>query len=224
MSAPKLLLLNIFLSSVVASAQPINPASFTEPVRIACVGDSITYGAGTDGNSYPKQLQELLGNQWEVGNFGVSGRTLLRKGDHPYWNEQAYRDAIDFKPNVVIIKLGTNDTKPQNIVHQGEFIDDFRDLVKSFLELQSKPRVFICRPVPVIGKGNFNITEENLQKLLPHIDAVAKELNVGLIDMYAALEKKPEFIPDGVHPNSEGAALMAQAAFTSLTGKSATGP
>lgn len=211
-------------ASFAATADPINPADFSAPVRVACVGDSITQGAGTRGNAYPKQLQELLGDEWKVGNFGVSGRTLLRKGDHPYWEEKAYQNALAFKPDVVIIKLGTNDTKPQNMAHEAEFAADLRDLVKSFLALESKPRVFICRPVPVIGKGNFRITEENLQKLMPRMEAVAKELNVGIIDMYAALEGKPELIPDRVHPNAAGALEMAKAAHVALTGKPAPEP
>jgi len=219
------ILKNLFAILAVAPlaviAKPVNPADFEGPVRVACVGDSITQGSGTRGNSYPKQLQALLGDSWEVGNFGVSGRTLLRKGDHPYWNEKAYQKALEFQPHVVIIKLGTNDTKPQNFKHEDEFKNDLRDLAKSFLELDSKPRVYLCRPVPVIGQGNFRITEENLQTLMPHIDAVAKELELGIIDMYAALDGKPELIPDRVHPNAEGAGVMAQAAFAALTGKTA---
>jgi lysophospholipase L1-like esterase len=141
MSALKILLI---------SALAFTPLAIGGPVRVACIGDSITQGSGTKGNPYPKQLQELLGDKWNVGNFGVSGRTLLRKGDHPYWNEKAYQSALAFKPDVVIIMLGTNDTKPQNWKHEEEFVTDYRDLVKSFLELESRPKVFICRPCPVI--------------------------------------------------------------------------
>ena len=221
MSAFKYLLLAVASVSAIATAEPLDPANFAEPVRVACVGDSITEGAGTDGNAYPEQLQALLGDEWKVGNFGVSGRTMLRKGDHPYWNEKAYQDAMEFKPDVVIIKLGSNDTKPQNWVHVEEFENDCRDLVKSFLALESKPRVFLCRPVPVFGQGNFDITEENLQQLMPRIEAVAAELNVGVIDMHAALADKPEMIPDLVHPNAEGAGEMARTAYAALTGKPA---
>jgi lysophospholipase L1-like esterase len=221
MSTLKILLVSAFAVSSLASAAPIDPKKYKEPVRIACIGDSITQGSGTKGNPYPKQLQELLGDEWKVGNFGVSGRTLLRKGDHPYWNEKAYQNALEFKPDVVIIMLGTNDTKPQNWAHESEFAADYRDLVKSFLDLKSKPQVFVCRPCPVIGKGNFNITEENIQKEIPRIDALAVEMKLGVIDMHAALKDKPELIPDRVHPNAEGAGEMAKAAFTALTGKPA---
>ena len=204
-----------------ALAGPIDPAKYNEPVRIACVGDSITQGHGTGGNPYPSQLQKMLGDQWKVENFGVSARTLLRKGDHPYWNEKAYKNALDFKPNVVIIMLGTNDTKPQNWVHEAEFVADYRDLVKSFLDLESKPRVFICRPCPVIGAGNFKIVEEHIQTQIPRINALASEMKIDVIDMYAALKNKPELIPDRVHPNAKGATEMAKAAYKALVGKNA---
>lgn len=191
-----------------------------EPVRLACIGDSITQGVGAaKGKSYPAQLQELLGPKWKVGNFGISGRTLLKKGDLPYWNEKAYQKALAFKPDVVIIMLGTNDTKPQNWKHEAEFVADYTGLVNSFLTLESKPRVFVCRPCPVPEPGNFGINETNVKEEILRIDRLAVEMKLGTIDMHAALADKPQFLPDRVHPNTEGAAEMAKAAFTALTGK-----
>ena len=191
-----------------------------EPLKVACVGDSITQGAGArPGQSYPSQLQALLGDGYQVGNFGVSGRTLLKKGDFPYWNEKKYQAALAMEPAIVIIMLGTNDTKPHNWKHEAEFDADYRELVKSFQSLKSRPKVFVCRPVPVPGKGNFGINEENIQKEIPRVDALARELGCGVIDMHAALEKFPELLPDRVHPNTAGAAEMAKAAAQAITGK-----
>ena len=219
----KQLLLAIFavsIASALHAAEPLAPKADGTPLRLACVGDRITQGSGAGkGMAYPTQLQALLGEDWEVGNFGVSGRTLLRKGDHPYWNEGAYKKALDFKPDAVIIMLGTNDTKPQNWKHKAEFEGDYRDLVKSFLDLPSKPRVFICRPVPVPGKGNFGINDTALQEQMPVYAKLAEELKVDVIDMYAALDGKPELLPDRVHPNAAGAGEMAKAAAKALTGK-----
>jgi lysophospholipase L1-like esterase len=73
----------------------------------------------------------------------------------------------------------------------------------------------------VFGQGNFNITEENIQKEIPRIDALAAEMKLGVIDMHAALKDKPEMIPDRVHPNAAGAGEMAKAAYKALTGKKA---
>ena len=195
-------------------------ARAAEPIKVACVGDSITQGAGAkSGQSYPAQLQALLGDGYKVGNFGVSGRTLLKKGDFPYWKEKKYQDALAMEPAIVVIMLGTNDTKPQNWQFEAEFDADYRELVKSFQSLKSKPKVFVCRPVPVPGNGNYGINEENIQKEIPRVDALAKELGCGVIDMHAALEKFPELLPDRVHPNTAGAGEMAKAAAKAITGK-----
>jgi len=200
---------------------PIDPAKYSEPVKVACVGDSITQGSGSNGNPYPKQLQALLGEKWNVGNFGVSGRTLMDKGDYPYMKEKAYQNALAMKPDVVIIMLGTNDTKKQNWQFKETFYDDYTKLVKSFQALENKPRIYVCRPCPVPGAGGFGITEAGVQEQIPLIDKLAKEMGLGVIDMHAALEATPEFLPDRVHPNAAGAGKMAEAAFTVLTGKKA---
>jgi len=204
---------------------PIQPADYKAPVRIACIGDSITQGSGAaKGKSYPSQLQAMLGESWKVGNFGVSGRTLLKKGDFPYWKENAYQEALKSGPDVVIIMLGTNDTKPQNWKFESEFVADYTELVKSFQNLASKPRVYVCRPCPAPDPGNFGINETNVIEEIKHVDQLAKDLNLGIIDMHAALAGKPQLLPDRVHPNTEGAGEMAKAAFKALTGKPAPEP
>jgi lysophospholipase L1-like esterase len=206
-------------SLAVSASEPIDPSKYAEPVKVACVGDSITQGAGAKGNAYPKQLQALLGEKWKVGNFGVSGRTLMDKGDHPYMSEKAYQNALAMQPDVVIIMLGTNDTKPQNWKSKDTFVADYTKLVASFRALESKPRIYVCRPCPVPGKGNFGINEAGVQEQIPLIDKLAEDMGLGVIDMHAALAETPELLPDRVHPNAEGAGKMAEAAFTALTGK-----
>lgn len=220
-----LLLAGLLATSLLGAdpMSPIKPADYQEPVKVACIGDSITQGAGAGpGKSYPAQLQGLLGDKWKVGNFGVSGRTLLKKGDHPYWNEKAYKDALASAPDVVIIMLGTNDTKPQNWQFESEFVADYTELVKSFQALESKPRIYVCRPCPVPEPGNFGINEKNLQEWIKRIDQLAKDMNLGVIDMHKALEDNPKLLPDRVHPNAEGAGEMAAAAYKAITGKRAS--
>jgi len=226
--------IRILLGSVLAASslfaappKPVDPADFKEPVKVACIGDSITQGAGLPDpgkNAYPGQLQSLLGDKWKVGNFGVSGRTLLKKGDYPYWNEKAYKDALGFSPDVVVIMLGTNDTKPQNWKHEAEFTADYTELVKSFQALESKPRIYVCRPCPVPEPGNFGINEKANKEWIKRIDKMAKDMDLGTIDMHKALEDKPQLLPDRVHPNVEGAGEMAKAAYKELTGKKAPEP
>lgn len=183
---------------------PVDPANYDHPVKVACVGDSITAGP------YPGQLQKVLGDKWEVKNYGVGGRTLLKKGDAPWWNEQAYKDAHAFNPDVVVIMLGTNDTKPQNFAHADDFYGDYKELIETFKALPSKPHIWIMRPCPVPDPGNYGINEKNLDVYLPQIDKLAAEENVGEIDIHAALEGKPELLPDHVHPNEAGSEIMAE--------------
>ncbi len=202
----------------------INQADYPETIRVACIGDSITFGAGIknrDNNSYPKQLGRMLGEKWKVRNFGVSGATLLKKGDKPYWTQIAFKNAIAFKPDVVIIKLGTNDIKPQNWKHKDDFLADYKEMIATFIALESQPRIWLCRPVPAFPK-RWGISDKVIvNDLLPKVDQLGKELNLPVIDLYTALAEKAEFFPDKIHPNAQGAAIMTRNIFEALTGKTA---
>ncbi len=202
--------------------KPIDPREFSEPIRVACVGDSITEG-GRNGSDYPAQLQQCLGDNWQVRNFGVSGRTLLRKGDRPYWQESAFREAQAFAPDAVVILLGANDTKPHNWRHKDEFAGDYRDLVETFRKLPSEPAIHLCRLIPVVGEGNFGITEEVALEASAIVERLAAELGLELIDLHAPLADRPELIPDRVHPNGEGYAAMARTVATALSGSAEPG-
>ena len=199
---------------------PINLEDYQGKVRVACVGDSITAGVGAArGQSYPAQLGRMLGERWEVRNFGVSGSTLLKEGDRPYQKENVFQAALKYQPQVVIVMLGTNDTKPQNWKLKSKFASDYKDLLGQFAKLPSKPRAFLCHPVPVPAQGNFGINEAGVREQAPIIDAIAQEMQAGVIDMHSALKDHPEMIPDRVHPNTAGATQMAKAAYKVLTGK-----
>jgi acyl-CoA thioesterase-1 len=183
-----------------------------EKIRVACIGDSITAGADIRVRNmhYPNQLQKLLGDKYDVKNFGVSGRTLLKKGDHPIWREKKYKNAIAFNPNIVVIKLGTNDTKPQNWKYKDEFKSDLIAMVKQFQALGAKPKVFLCKPVPVY-QTKWGISEKVVTEgVIPIVEAVAKEMNLKVIDLYTALSGKEKLFPDKIHPNGKGATIMAE--------------
>ena len=115
-------------------------------IKIACVGNSITYGSGVvnrEKNAYPAQLQQLLGDSYTVKNYGVSGRTLLKKGDYPYLETNKYKEALNFIPDIVFIKLGTNDSKSHNRIHLDEFESNYNELINSFKKKKIKiPELF----------------------------------------------------------------------------------
>jgi len=208
----------LLLCAFVALVTGLHAQTGGTPVRVACVGDSITQGAHST-EPYPAQLQKLLGDGYVVKNFGVGGRTLLKEGDHPYWKEKAYTDATAFQPNIVVIMLGTNDTKPQNWKFKDSFAAELKELVESFKNLDTKPAIFLCRPPPVFGPGNYGINEPNLQVLIPVIDEVAKDEGATVLDMHAALLPHPETEADRIHPNAAGDAIMAKVVADALQKK-----
>ena len=191
--------------------------------RIACVGDSITFGATMKDraqNCYPAVLGRLLGKEYTVRNYGVNGATLLKKGDRPYWKLKAFKDATVFGLNIVIIKLGTNDTKPQNWNQAGtEYEADLRALIAHFQKQPSKPAIYLCLLVPV-SQDRWGINEKTVDEgVIPVFKKVAKEKKLPLIDLHKALTGKPEMFPDKIHPNAAGAKLMAQTIQATLNKK-----
>ncbi|PTX97581.1 hypothetical protein DB346_21575 [Verrucomicrobia bacterium LW23] len=205
------------------AATPVDITAIEGKIRVACVGDSITAGAGAGkGKAYPTQLQELLGDKWDVKGYGLSGHTLMNSGNAPYMKKPAFQQAQDFKPHVVIIMLGTNDTKPQNWEKKADFVPDYEIMIAAFAALDSKPKIYLCRPCPVPGNGNFKINEAGVREQAPLIDKlVADHKLAGVIDMHNALADKPQMLPDRVHPNAAGARVMAETAYAALTGKAA---
>lgn len=195
---------------------------FPTPIRVACVGDSITagYGASSPACNYPAVLGRLLGARFDVRNFGVSGTTMLQHGDSPYWVTGAFQQALDFLPNVVILKLGTNDSKPQNWdKFKAEYAPDYRAMLQRFSTLSSKPRIWICLPVPVYQDGQFGIRAGVVKdEILPLLKGIAADTNTPLIDLFTAMSEKAQYFPDGIHPNDAGYMLLAQAIAGTLTG------
>lgn len=203
-------------------AQPIDVSRYSSPIKVACIGNSITKGSTIPDrprDSYPSQLSRMLGEKWIVRNFGVGGRTMLKKGDFPYWNEEAFVQAKAFQPDVVILKLGTNDTKPQNWKYSNEFYSDYKSMVKELKALASHPKIYLCKPVPAYAKKQFSINDSIvIHGVIPVVERVAKEEKLPIIDLFAALSGKEVLFLDKIHPNAEGAGIMAKTIYKTLTG------
>ncbi|MCD8185121.1 MAG: GDSL-type esterase/lipase family protein, partial [Rikenellaceae bacterium] len=177
----------------------------------------ITAGAGASDQkktSYPPVLAQLLGEGYEVKNFGIGGRTLLKNGDRPYWEEKKFHDSQAYEPDIVVIKLGTNDTKPMNWdAHGIELEGDLREMLTLYQNLPSRPKVYVCYPIWVVN-DNMTIRESILvEYVIPTIYKVASELNVSIIDLHTTLYGMPQLIPDGVHPNDLGYTLIAKTIY-----------
>ncbi len=182
--------------------------------RIACVGDSITYGAGIAGrdtNSYPARLQKMLGHRYEVKNFGRSGATLLYHGAHPYINTPEYEASLKFRPDIVFIMLGTNDTQKKSRDHLSDFEKDYARLIASYRLLPSHPRIILLKPVPAFNYGDTVWISPELisKKIQPLMEKVAFDHHLELIDLYHWFLDKADLFSDKVHPNAAGAQRMA---------------
>src|SRR3954466_123601 len=199
----------------------IRSENYTDIIKVACIGNSITYGSGIENresNSYPAVLANLLGPNFQTKNFGVSGATLLKKGDHPYWNTEELKAVDEYDPDVVVLKLGTNDSKPQNWEHGAEFEQDLRDMIDHLQRLPGHPRIWLCLPAPVY-QTQWGINDAVVKgEIIPKIHNVAKERKLPVINLYSALKKKPQMFPDKVHPNAAGARLIAETVYAAITG------
>ena len=192
-------------------------ATITSPLeqalRVACIGNSITDGMGIDMSEvygYPAVLQRLLGKNYNVKNFGVSARTLMNKGDLPYMKEQAWADAQAFLPNIVVIKLGTNDSKDYNWKHGADYGADLQKMVDTLRALPSKPQIYVCSPIPaarIWGISDSVIVNGEI----PAIKRVVKKNKLAYIDLHTEFKPTEGLMQrDGIHPTDKGAAQLAK--------------
>lgn len=203
-------------------------------VRVACVGDSVTYGFGIprrSKNCYPAVLQDLLGEEYCVNNYGYSGRTACLLGDRPYRIETLCTESREFSPDIVVILLGANDSKSFNwsteIAGQQAyptlFEADLTELVSVYQGLPSHPAVYLASLLPAYadksGKVRYEIQPEVIRnEILPIIDRIAAKTGVTKIDLFSVFDGKPSLFSDGLHPTAEGAALLAQTVYAAITG------
>ena len=189
-------------------------------IRVACIGNSITDGFGimnAEAKGYPAQLQAKLGDGYEVKNFGVSARTMMNKGDIPYMKELAWKDAQAFQPNVVVIKLGTNDAKTHNWVQGAEeYQQSMQAMIDTLKALPSKPKIYLCSPIPAF-KDSWTISDSVIVNAeMPIIQKLAKKNKCGFIDLHTSYIYKDMMLSDGIHPNAKGAEKLAGIVYEAL--------
>ncbi|MBQ7742148.1 MAG: sialate O-acetylesterase [Bacteroidaceae bacterium] len=209
-----LLLLTLFVAGVSAK----------EKTKVACVGNSVTYGYGIEDRehySYPVQLQRMLGDDYDVRNFGRSSATLTSRSPMAYTKQPEYRAAMDFKADIVVIHLGLNDTDPRWWPNYSEeFIPEYRALIDSFRVANPKAKIWICLLSP-IGHQHHRFqsgTRDWHKQVSDAIRTVAYGVGVGLIDLFTPLYNRPDLLPDALHPNAEGAGILARTVYQNITG------
>ena len=213
-------LLSLFSCSQKGQDTQINSNPFGHsPIRVTCVGNSITEGYALQdpaSESYPTRLQEILGSAYQVTNCGISSHTALNKTDFPYMNpvskdRHPFHDALQSDPDIVTIKLGTNDSKTfyDSLMH-ADFTHDYCALIDSFQALPSRPLIYICLPIPAFEE-RWSIRDSVISnEIIPRLQQIASDRHLPVIDLYTVFKPYPELLVDGIHPNRAGAMLIAE--------------
>ena len=197
----------------IRNLQNMRPQTFSShnPIRIACVGDSITEVSG-----YPSVLQSLLGDNYTVGNFGVTGSTVSLNSWKPYMDQPEFQSAEAFKPDIVVIMLGTNDDLIGLHQYNESFENDYAKLVASFQQLESKPQIWIAESPPIFSNSSDLSPDYLANTIIPKTEDLANQMNLPTIDVYDAFGNHADYFQDGVHPNSQGAALIATDIYNTI--------
>ena len=215
-------LLALLLSLAFLAAHDASAAE--RKIRVACVGNSVTYGfklPDRESTCYPACLQRMLGDGYEVGNFGHSGSTLLNRGHMPYVKTPEYTQALEFAADIAVIHLGLNDTDPRNWPnYNDQFVGDYLSLIESFREANPDCRVWICRMTPIFhGHRRFKSgTRDWFWQIQEAIERVARISGAELIDLHENLYCRPDQFRDALHPDPEGAEILARTVYGALTG------
>ena len=217
----RLLFIAATASLIALTARAQDNVTTNKPViHVAVVGASIAAGYGTpdpEHDSYPAQLGWMLGTNWDVRNFGVSGTTLIHSGDAPYINTKQYQQALAYKPDVLIIDLGGNDSKSFNYeAHPGDFIPDYEAMVAAFRQANPKVKIYAALPTPAFP-DNYGIRDSVIvSKIIPATKQAAAETKITVIDLHRLMAPRGKAFPDRVHPNRRGAGIMAAILFNQL--------
>jgi|GEM_PF-1558532 len=221
-----ILLLSLLFSTGVFS-QGINPAQGDYHVRIAFTGNSITIGTNLTNPTvecYPgrvsQMLQQVYGDTCVVSNFAVSGRTILKKGDFPIWNEAQFGQMWNFAPDIVYIMMGTNDTKPQNwdVCGPDQFFADYKAMIDTMKVRNPRVKFMVAFPPPCYKTGDLTavwlINDSIISNgVIPIVDSISKLENIPVVDFNTAFRDSGSLFPDYVHPNARGAMSMGKMVF-----------
>lgn len=210
-------------------AERVPPAK-PNTIKIACIGDSITYGAlvkDRKDNCYPAQLEKLLGSGYSVRNFGVNGHAAQKDADEPYWTHKHFKASSEFSPDIVLLMLGTNDASDRNWKGIDAFMADYNELVGHYLALPSHPVVYIMTPPTQFPVENYtkivhSMNNDRLNEISDALIKLGSELGLTVIDIHAATKEHPEFFCfDGLHPDAGGAGLIAETVHAVLVSQQA---
>lgn len=217
----------------------VKRANPSRKIRVACIGDSITWGTAMTNRvaeCYPAQLQRLLGDGYDVRNFGVPGSGVYshpQPGKPGGWTPSVWRanklakDAYAFAPDIVVSNLGINNatdymrelTPVGNgtfVREPGTFAKEYVDLLEAFCRGRAeRPRLIIWTRLGPLSKNHGSKGRPGPFAMECALEHVAASVGAETLDMYTPLVPYAEtahFAADGVHP--EGGAQREIAVLT----------
>ncbi|MTB64042.1 esterase [Streptococcus sp. zg-86] len=191
-------------------------------IKVATVGDSLTYGYGLENrerDAYPSILAEKLGHHYQVLNFGLSGRSLQSTSDYPYLQEKNAQLSFESEADIVIIMIGSNDSRGP-YWNKERFIREYGEMVDRYVQMPSQPDVYLMVPpyVPTSRFGlNNDIVRTELQEIIPRI---AKEKGLEWVNFYPLTEGHLEYYSDGLHLTPLGNQFVAETVYAAIMGAS----
>lgn len=199
-------------------------------IKVACAGDSITFGTGIKGGrhtcSYPALLAKKLGEEYRVSNYGKSGYCVSKASDKTYWKTTEYKDFLGMKADIVVIMFGTNDMRTDRwlgsdvtggVALKDTYVEDYCALIESYREVNPDVKVYIMVPPALnTAEGADRPRERMPEEVIPRIKEVAEKAGAEIVELYPLFEDKAELFADTLHPNNEGAEIIADKVYQAI--------
>ena len=188
-----------------------------EPVRVACIGDSLTFRRAYEGEkilNYSEYLTDLLGEGYTVKNFGEAGVCTRKDGNYPYTSLRVYRVGKEYEADILVVMIGTNDIWDYNWVDAERFKTEYLQLIDSYLETEKTPRIYLCTLPKLFDENGKTVEDgcgERLEIASNVIREVADEREYHLIDMNQITAQHPDwYSEDHIHFSNYGASKIAK--------------
>lgn len=199
-----------------STSQSAAASATATKTKVACIGDSLTRGyLLEDAQSYPAQLQQLLGAQYEVRNFGHTSSYVIDDGPVEYRNTEDYSAAIRYDADILIFMFGSNDVGAYNFTPL-YFQNQYRELIDSFRQTKKNPKIYL-----IIAPDSHDLHFGLIQQTIQPVMTLGQQLPATVINPYYLFLGHPEdYLSDGLHLTATAYGKLAQLVLRAMHGTS----